>query len=76
MKFKDYYEVLGVARTATPEELKSAFRKKAREHHPDVAKDKAAAEAKFKEINEAYEVMKLPALAFPNVGRMLKRTCW
>jgi curved DNA-binding protein len=55
--FKDYYETLGVARTATPEEIKQAFRKLARIHHPDVAKNKTAGEAKFKEINEAYEVL-------------------
>jgi curved DNA-binding protein len=57
VKFKDYYETLGVARTATPEEIKQAFRKLARIHHPDVAKNKAVGEAKFKDINEAYEVL-------------------
>jgi curved DNA-binding protein len=57
VKFKDYYETLGVAKTATPEEIKQAFRKLARIHHPDVAKNKAAGEEKFKEINEAYEVL-------------------
>jgi len=57
LKFKDYYETLGVARTATPEEIKKAFRSLARLHHPDVAKNKATGEAKFKEINEAYEVL-------------------
>jgi curved DNA-binding protein len=61
VKFKDYYEVLGVPRTASPDEIKSAFRKLARKHHPDVAKDKASAEAKFKEVNEAYEVLRDPA---------------
>ena len=57
VQFKDYYQTLGVARTATPEEIKQAFRKLARIHHPDVAKNKATGEAKFKEINEAYEVL-------------------
>jgi len=57
VKFKDYYEILGVARTATDEEIKKAFRKLARKYHPDVAKDKKEAETKFKEINEAYEVL-------------------
>lgn len=56
-KFRDYYETLGVPKTATYEEIRAAFRKLARKHHPDVAKDKAAAEEKFKEINEAYEVL-------------------
>jgi curved DNA-binding protein len=57
VKYKDYYETLGVAKTATPDEIKQAFRKLARIHHPDVAKNKTAGEAKFKEINEAYEVL-------------------
>ena len=56
-EFKDYYAILGVAREASPEEIKKAFRRLARKHHPDVAKDKQGAEAKFKEINEAYEVL-------------------
>ncbi len=57
LEFKDYYEVLGVPRSATADEIKKAFRKLARIHHPDVAKDKKAGEKKFKEINEAYEVL-------------------
>jgi curved DNA-binding protein len=56
-KFRDYYQTLGVSKTATAAEIKSAFRKLARQHHPDTAKDKKAAEEKFKEINEAYEVL-------------------
>lgn len=60
VKFQDYYETLGVARTATAEEIKQAFRKLARIHHPDVAKNKVTGEAKFKEINEAYEVLSDP----------------
>jgi len=57
VKFKDYYDILGVPRTATADEVKQAFRKLARIHHPDVAKNKQVGEAKFKEINEAYEVL-------------------
>src|ERR1700722_11538334 len=56
-KFRDYYETLGVTRTASQDDVKKSFRKLAREYHPDVAKDKKAGEAKFKEINEAYEVL-------------------
>lgn len=59
-EFRDYYETLGISRDATPAEIKKAFRKLARVHHPDVAKDKGAAEEKFKEINEAYEVLSDP----------------
>ena len=58
--FKDYYETLGVPRTASEEDIKKAFRKLARQYHPDVAKDKKVAEEKFKEINEAYEVLHDP----------------
>lgn len=60
VEFQDYYAALGVARDASAEDIKKAFRKLARKHHPDVAKDKKAAEEKFKEINEAYEVLSDP----------------
>jgi DnaJ-class molecular chaperone len=61
MDFKDYYSTLGVAKTATDKELKQAFRKLARKHHPDVNPGDKSAESKFKEINEAYEVLGDPA---------------
>ena len=53
---RDYYEVLGVGRQATEEEIKKAFRRLARQYHPDVSKEEGA-ESKFKEINEAYEAL-------------------
>jgi curved DNA-binding protein len=61
VEFKDYYAVLGVPRDATDDQIKQAFRKLARKYHPDVAKDKKSAEEKFKEINEAHEVLSDPA---------------
>src|ERR1700723_3142578 len=57
MQYKDYYEVLGVARGADAEAVKRAYRKLARKYHPDVSKEKNA-EAKFKEVQEAYEVLR------------------
>lgn len=56
---KNYYEILGVSKNSTDAEIKSAYRKLAREHHPDMVKDsdKNSAEKKFKEINEAYQVL-------------------
>ena len=57
VKFRDYYEVLGVPRTATEGQIRSEYRKLARKHHPDVNPGDRSAEDKFKEINEAYEVL-------------------
>jgi molecular chaperone DnaJ len=57
---RDYYEVLGVQKTASDEEIKSAFRKMAKQYHPDLHPDDKDAEAKFKEVNEAYEVLSDP----------------
>ncbi len=70
MQYKDYYQVLGVARTADAEVLKRAYRKLARKYHPDVSKERQA-EEKFKEVQEAYEVLKDPdkRAAYDQLGR-------
>jgi DnaJ-class molecular chaperone len=57
MEFKDYYATLGVPKSASGKDIKQAFRKLARKHHPDVNPGDKAAEARFKELNEAYEVL-------------------
>lgn len=59
MEFKDYYQIMGVARDATADDIKRAHRKLARKFHPDVSKEKNA-EVRFKELGEAYEVLKDP----------------
>jgi len=59
MEFRDYYDVIGTRRDATADEIKRAYRRLARKHHPDVSKDPQA-EARFKELGEAYEVLKDP----------------
>ena len=57
MAKRDYYEILGVAKDATEQEIKKAYRKLAMQHHPDRNKDDKASEEKFKEASEAYEVL-------------------
>ena len=57
MEYRDYYKILGVDKKASEKEIKSAYRKLARKYHPDVNPDNPQAETKFKEVNEAYEVL-------------------
>jgi curved DNA-binding protein len=57
MDFKDYYAVLGIDKTASQNDIKKAFRKLARKFHPDVNPNDPTAEERFKEVNEAYEVL-------------------
>ena len=70
MQFKDYYDTLGVTRSASAEEIKRAYRKLARKYHPDVSKERNA-EARFKDVQEAYEVLKDPdkRTAYDQLGR-------
>ena len=69
-QFKDYYQTLGVARDATAEVIKKAFRRLARKYHPDVSKEKDA-EARMKDVNEAYAVLSDPErrAAYNQLGR-------
>ena len=73
MKFKDYYEILGVQRDATQDDIKHAYRKLARKYHPDVSKDPEA-ETRFKEVGEAYAVLKDPEkrAAYDQMGKQWK----
>ena len=57
VEYKDYYQILGVSKTATEKEIKAAYRKLARQHHPDVNPGDKTAEDKFKDVGEAYEVL-------------------
>src|SRR6202161_4381063 len=70
MQYKDYYEVLGVTRGAAADEVKRAYRKLARKFHPDLSKERNA-ENKFKEVQEAYEVLRDPEkrAAYDHLGR-------
>src|SRR2546423_12808182 len=69
MKYKDYYKILGVARGASADDIKKAYRKLARKYHPDVSKEKNAEES-FKEVSEAYETLRDPEkrAAFDQLG--------
>jgi curved DNA-binding protein len=70
VKFKDYYEIIGVPRDASPDDIKRAYRRLARKYHPDVSKEKNA-EERFKEVGEAYEVLRDPEkrAAYDQLGR-------
>jgi len=70
MKYKDYYAIMGLERTASPEDIKKTYRKLARKFHPDVSKE-ANAEERFKEVQEAYETLKDPEkrAAYDQLGR-------
>jgi curved DNA-binding protein len=74
MQYKDYYQILGVSKNSTPDELKKAYRKLARKYHPDTNKDKDA-ESKFKDISEAYDVLSDPdkKSKYDNLGNSYNR---
>ena len=73
MEYRDYYQTMGVARTASADEIKKVYRRLARKYHPDVSKEKDA-EAKFKEVQEAYEVLRDPEkrAAYDQLGNNMK----
>src|SRR5947209_602401 len=70
MKYKDYYAIMGLERSASPEDIKKTYRKLARKYHPDVSKEPNA-EERFKEVQEAYETLKDPEkrAAYDQLGR-------
>jgi hypothetical protein len=68
MSKRDYYEVLGIDKGASPEEIKKAFRTKAKQLHPDRNSDNPNAEAQFKEANEAYDILKDGEKKPPTIG--------
>jgi curved DNA-binding protein len=74
MEYRDYYQIMGVARTSSADEIKKAYRRLARKFHPDVSKEKDA-EKKFKEVQEAYEVLKDPEkrAAYDQLGSEYKQ---
>ncbi len=74
MEFKDYYSIMGVARDASPDDIKRAYRRLARKYHPDVSKEPDA-EERFKEVNEAYEVLRDPEkrAAYDQLGSRWKQ---
>ena len=59
LQYKDYYDILGVGREASQDDIRKAYRKLAKQYHPDVSKEKNA-DARYREINEAHEVLKDP----------------
>jgi len=71
MAYKDYYKILGVGKEATPKDIKAAYRKLARQYHPDVNREDAQAESRFKEVAEAYEVLSDPGKrrSYDNLGK-------
>ena len=71
MEFKDYYATLGVTKAASEKEIKQAYRKLARKFHPDVNPNDKTAEARFKDINEAYEVLGDAALEIEDDARVV-----